>query len=129
MSVCCSREKSIPVGDLNPKEERVSCARSLIGHCRKFVQVMPFLWPKGEHVVKLCVVLSLVFMILSKFCTVAVPLAYRNAVNILTDDDTINQAQSFDQDDNTNATIVYYNEQQVCHFPLLFMRNGNFNII
>jgi ATP-binding cassette, subfamily B, heavy metal transporter len=47
-------------------------------------QLSPYLWPEGEPVLRFTVVLSLVFLVLSKVCNLFVPQMYRNIINHLT---------------------------------------------
>jgi ATP-binding cassette, subfamily B, heavy metal transporter len=55
-------------------------------------QLLPYLWPKGEVLIRLCVLASLTLMLLAKLCTISSPLAYKYAVDILSNDDTINHS-------------------------------------
>ena len=96
---------SVEIGSLNEEDEK---KEKFLSHYRTIRQLMPFLWPKGEWVVKLCVILALVFMVVAKLCTVAIPIAYGNSVDILTTDDTINTAVNMTNTNGTSSGTDYY---------------------
>ena len=77
--------------DLSSEEEGIKVEeKKKQTHTRVLLTLMPYLWPKGDWAVRVSVVVSLALMVLGKLCTVSIPLVYRNAVDILTQDDNIN---------------------------------------
>ncbi len=53
-------------------------------HTQTLLNLLPWLWPKGELELRLRVVLAVVFLVASKAANVLVPLAYARAVDALT---------------------------------------------
>lgn len=91
-------------------------------HTRVLLTLLPYLWPKGEWAVRISVVVSLTLMLLAKICTVAIPICYKNAVDILTQDDAINSAQNdLDSFENNNSTLVddYKSENSANYYDTL----------
>ncbi|MEC9367153.1 MAG: ABC transporter transmembrane domain-containing protein, partial [Pseudomonadota bacterium] len=54
------------------------------GHGAVLVSLLPFVWPKGRADLRLRVVLAMLALVVSKLVTVAVPFAYKAAVDTLT---------------------------------------------
>jgi len=94
----------VDLDDLSAEEEGKPKEKQTKTHSRVVLTLLPYLWPKGEWKVRLSVVVALILMLLSKICTVATPIAYKHAVDILTTDDTINQVK--------NSTVVDYYEEE-----------------
>jgi len=92
-----------PIGDEEaqvPKEEKKPKT-----HTRVLLTLLPYLWPQGEWAVRASVVVALTLMLLAKLCTVAIPITYKNAVDILTTDDALTHTQQMA--DATNTTRGY----------------------
>jgi len=92
--------EKVGVDDLIAEEE--AQFKKTKTHTRVILTLLPYLWPK-EWVVRISVIVSLILMLLAKLCTVATPLAYKQAVDILTTDDTINS--------ETNTTLLYNEDE------------------
>ena len=50
-------------------------------HKKELWEMLPFLWPKDRPFIKLCMVLSVFFLLCSKLCNVASPIALKYAVD------------------------------------------------
>lgn len=105
----------VDLEDLSAEEEGKGNFKQTKTHTRVLLTLMPYLWPKGEWKVRISVIISLTLMLLAKICTVAIPLCYKNAVDILTQDDSINSANeelnSIQDNQQNNSTMLENNSE------------------
>ncbi|MDH3580431.1 MAG: ABC transporter ATP-binding protein/permease [Hyphomicrobiales bacterium] len=67
----------------NTHESDILNART--GHFDVLASLLPYVWPEGRNDLKIRVVLAFVALVIAKVVTVAVPIAYKAAVDWLTD--------------------------------------------
>src|SRR5262249_28117077 len=54
------------------------------GHLTVLRELLPYIWPKGRPDLSLRVVFAMVALIIAKLITLAVPIAYKQVVDVLT---------------------------------------------
>ncbi len=62
------------------------------GHVAVLRELLPYIWPKGRRDLHLRVILAFAALVVAKVVTLAVPIAYKNAVDYLTGESTIGAA-------------------------------------
>ena len=67
--------------------------RAQAGHVSVLRELVPYIWPKGRRDLHIRVVLAFAALVLAKVITLAVPIAYKNAVDYLTGQSTTGATQ------------------------------------
>ena len=126
---CLNRKKKPNFSSLSLSEEKKDEKKEATDSWGVFKKLIPYLWPKNENLIKLFVIIALTLMSLSKASNIIAPMAYRNAIDILTTDTTIiqnqqkfdNITQYYNNNNNNNNNNDTYNNDNLNGY------NDNFN--
>ena len=113
---CFNRKKgttysslSIPNNKVDKEKEKEKTPNAV----QLVKKLIPFLWPKKETKIKIMVVISLTLMAMSKVSNIVAPMAYRNAIDILTTDTNIIQNQQIIGNITQNIDGDYTNDYDI----------------
>jgi len=70
--------------DRLPQSRSDAVLQARTGELAVLREVLPYIWPKGRRDLHVRVILAFVALVLAKIVTLAVPIAYKNAVDFLT---------------------------------------------
>eukprot|EP01095_Lingulamoeba_sp_RSL-Kostka_P013678 TRINITY_DN5726_c0_g2_i2.p1 TRINITY_DN5726_c0_g2~~TRINITY_DN5726_c0_g2_i2.p1 ORF type:complete len:717 (-),score=222.29 TRINITY_DN5726_c0_g2_i2:89-2074(-) len=70
---------------------------------RVVLNVLPYLWPKGEILVKISVIISLSFLVLAKVFNVMIPFAYKNVIDAL----SVSTVEG-DENNQADTSSIYF---------------------